>query len=83
MLDALSNASTLGVVGPYSQAIRGALIRNAWAAAGISNGFLAIEWAQAGICGLPQTPHDVYVETLGSQAHPEGSGSSCITSALA
>ena len=69
MLDAMSNASTLGVVGPYTQAVRGALIRNAWAAAGIFNGFQAIEWAQAGIAGLPETPHDVYHETLGSQAH--------------
>ena len=69
MLDALSNASTLGVVGPYNQAVRGALIRNAWAAAGITNAFLAIEWAEAGIAGLAETPHAVYHETLGSQAH--------------
>ncbi|MES2535381.1 MAG: MmgE/PrpD family protein [Pseudomonadota bacterium] len=69
MLSALANASTLGVVGPYNQAVRGALIRNAWAAAGINNGFHAIEWAQAGISGLPETPHDVYFETLGSEAN--------------
>lgn len=69
MLDALSNASTLGVVGPYNQAVRGALIRNAWAAAGISNAFQAIEWAEAGIAGLPETPHDVYHQTLGSEAN--------------
>lgn len=71
MLNALTNASTLGVVGPFSQAVRGALIRNAWAAAGISNGFLAIDLAQAGICGLAETPHDVYVEMLGAQADPD------------
>lgn len=70
MLNALVNASTLGVVGPYSQAIRGALIRNAWAAAGIANGFLAIDWAQAGVCGLAETPHDVYFEALGAQSDP-------------
>lgn len=70
MLHALSNASTLGVVGPYNQAVRGALIRNAWAAAGIFNGFQAIEWAEAGIVGLAETPHAVYHETLGSEAHP-------------
>lgn len=69
MLDALSNASTLGVVGPYNQAVRGALIRNAWAAAGICNGFQAIEWAEAGIAGLAETPHAVYHETLGSEAN--------------
>lgn len=71
MLSALSNASTLGVVGPYNQAVHGALIRNAWAAAGIVNGFQAIEWAEAGIAGLPETPHDVYFETLDSEAHIE------------
>ncbi len=71
MIDALSNASTLGVVGPYNQAVRGALIRNAWAAAGIFNGFQAIEWAEAGISGLLDTPHAVYHEMLGSEAHPE------------
>ena len=71
MLHALANASTLGVVGPYNQAVHGALIRNAWAAAGIFNGFQAIEWAQAGIAGLAETPHDVYFETLGSEAHIE------------
>jgi len=71
MLDALSNASTLGVVGPYNQAVRGALIRNAWAAAGIFNGFQSIEWAEAGISGLADTPHAVYHEMLGSEVHPE------------
>ena len=69
MMDALSNASTLGSVGPYTLAVRGALIRNAWAAAGVFNGFQAIEWAQAGIAGLADTPHTVYHETLGSEAH--------------
>lgn len=69
MLSAFSNASTLGVVGPYNQAGRGALIRNAWAAAGINNGFQAIDWAMDGITGLPETPHDVYFETLGSEAN--------------
>ena len=69
MLAALSNASTLGAVGPFTLAVRGALIRNAWAAAGVFNGFQAIEWAQAGIAGLADTPHEVYHETLGSEAH--------------
>ena len=69
MLKAICNASTLGVVGPYSQAVRGSLIRNAWAAAGIFNGLQAIDWAQAGVTSLPETPHDVYHETLHSEAH--------------
>ena len=70
MLAALAGASTLGVVGPYNQAVRGVLIRNTWAAAGIANGFNAIEWAQAGIKALPETPHDVYCETLGAETKP-------------
>ena len=69
MCHAICNASTLGVVGPYSQAVRGALIRNAWAAAGIFNGLQAIDWAQAGVTSLPETPHDVYHDTLNSEAH--------------
>ena len=69
MLQAICNASTLGVVGPYNQAVRGSLIRNAWAAAGIFNGLQAIDWAQAGVSSLAETPHDVYHETLNSEAH--------------
>ena len=69
MLQAICNASTLGVVGPYNQAVRGSLIRNAWAAAGIFNGLQAIDWAQAGVTSLAETPHDVYHETLHSEAH--------------
>jgi 2-methylcitrate dehydratase PrpD len=71
MRQAICNASTLGVVGPYSQAVRGSLIRNAWAAAGISNGLQAIDWALAGVTSLAETPHDVYHETLHSEAHIE------------
>ncbi len=71
MRHAICNASTLGVVGPYSQAVRGSLIRNAWAAAGIFNGLQAIDWAIAGVTSLSETPHDVYHETLHSQAHIE------------
>lgn len=69
MLQAICNASTLGVLGPYNQAVRGSLIRNAWAAAGIFNGLQAIDWAQAGVTSLPETPHDVYHETLHSEAN--------------
>ena len=71
MRHAICNASTLGVVGPYNQAVRGSLIRNAWAAAGIFNGLQAIDWAQAGVTSLSETPHDVYHETLHSEAHIE------------
>lgn len=71
MCQAICNASTLGVVGPYNQAVRGALIRNAWAAAGIFNGLQAIDWAKAGVTSLSETPHDVYHETLHSEAHIE------------
>ncbi|MGE0311738.1 MAG: MmgE/PrpD family protein [Lautropia sp.] len=63
---ALSSAATLGAVGPFNQAVKGALIRNAWAAAGIANGFQAIEWAELGISGLPGTPNDVYAVALGA-----------------
>jgi len=71
MRHAICNASTLGVLGPYNQAVRGSLIRNAWAAAGIFNGLQAIDWAQSGVTSLAETPHDVYYETLHSEAHIE------------
>ena len=68
---ALSSAATLGAVGPFNQAVKGALIRNAWAAAGVVNGFQAIEWAELGISGFAGTPNDVYAIALGATTDPQ------------
>lgn len=71
LLAAVTAASTMGATGPYSQAVRGVLVRNVWAACGISNGMRALEWARCGIGGVAETPHDVYFEALGSEADPQ------------
>lgn len=65
--EGLTMASTLGLTGPFNQAAEGALVRNAWAAAGVSNGLLCAEWLNAGIGALPRTPNDVYVGLLGAE----------------
>ncbi|HEY8417994.1 MAG TPA: MmgE/PrpD family protein [Limnochordales bacterium] len=70
-LNALTGAATLVAVGPYNHAVRGALVRNGWAAAGAVCGMLMADWAEAGIGGLPDTPYDVYTEALGGDAAPE------------
>jgi 2-methylcitrate dehydratase PrpD len=60
LLLAVSGASTMVSPGPYNHAINGALVRNAWAAAGAQTGMLAVELAEAGIGGFASSPYDVY-----------------------
>jgi 2-methylcitrate dehydratase PrpD len=57
--------------GPYSHAIKGALVRNAWAAAGAQTGMLAVELAEAGIGGFASSPYDVYATCFGSETQVE------------
>lgn len=71
LMAAVTGASTMGATGPYSQAVRGVLVRNVWAACGISNGMRALQWARCGIGGVAETPHDVYAEALSSGADPQ------------
>ncbi|WP_219220585.1 MmgE/PrpD family protein [Variovorax boronicumulans] len=66
----LTAACTMGLTGPFNQAPAGALVRNAWAAAGVANGLLCIEWAEAGIGGLARTPHDLYASVLAAPWRP-------------
>lgn len=60
LLLALTGAATMVSPGPYNHAIKGALVRNAWAAAGAQTGMLAVDLAEAGIGGLAESPEDVY-----------------------
>ncbi len=60
LLLAVTGATTMVSPGPYNHAMKGALVRNAWAAAGAQIGMLAVELAQAGIGGLADSPQDVY-----------------------
>lgn len=63
---ALSGAATLVSPGPYSHALQGALIRNAWPAAGLWLGHFACEMAQLGISGTATAAREVYEQILGA-----------------
>jgi 2-methylcitrate dehydratase PrpD len=64
---ALAGATTLVSPGPYAHATEGALVRNAWPAAGAQLGIDACEWAESGIGGIPESPFDVYAGSFGAR----------------
>ena len=68
---ALSGALSMSFAGPYGHAIDGALVRNAWTAAGAFVGFRAVDWATAGIGGIAETPFDVFCVCFGTTSRPE------------
>ncbi len=68
LLLALTGAVTMVSPGPYNHAMRGALVRNAWAGAGAQAGMLAVDLALHGIGGLASSPYDVYTGCLGGEA---------------
>lgn len=68
---ALSGAISMTPAGPYAHAIDGALIRNAWSAAGAWLGLRSVEWARGGIGGIPETAYDVFVTCFGTDARPQ------------
>lgn len=70
-LRALSGAASMTPAGPYGHAIDGALIRNAWSAAGAWLGMRSVEWAQCGIGGIAETPYDVFATCFGTDARPQ------------
>ena len=70
-MNALTGACTMVSPGPYSHPIQGALIRNAWPAAGAWLGHFACEMAQANIFGTPSGPYDVYQIGFGAPSKPE------------
>lgn len=71
LVAALGAATTLTAPGPRNHLPAGALIRNAWPAAGAWNGMMAVTWAQCGMGGIAEGVYDVYGTVLGGQAHPE------------
>lgn len=79
MQDAVTGAASMSFAGPFSTAVEGSLVRNAWSAAGAWLGMRAADWAEAGIGGGIDTPHDVFVGNYRSRAAPaaliEGLGS--------
>ncbi len=66
LLRALTAAATLVSPGPYSHPIEGALVRNAWPAAGAWLGLFACDMARLGIAGTPSGPYDVYARGFGA-----------------
>lgn len=56
----LAMASTLVTVGPRNHVVRGAFVRNTWAAAGAWSGLMSVDWAACGLNGSPDAPHDVF-----------------------
>lgn len=67
---ALGSASTMVAPGPYNHAVQGALVRNVWPAAGAWCGMQAVEWAECGILGLPESPLFVFASAFGSEPRP-------------
>lgn len=71
LLRALTAAATMVSPGPYSHPIEGALVRNAWPAAGAWLGQFACDMAALGIAGTPSGPYDIYTRGLGAPAKPD------------
>ena len=71
LLDAITGAASMTFSGPYGHAIDGALIRNAWTAANGFIAFRAVDWALAGIAGIPQTAYDVFAVCFGTTCKPD------------
>jgi 2-methylcitrate dehydratase PrpD len=71
MLCAVTGAASMSFAGPFDTAVEGALIRNAWTAAGAWIGLRAADWAEAGIGGNDVTPYDVFVGAYNCRAIPE------------
>src|SRR5688572_31077367 len=71
MLAAVTGAASMSFAGPFDTAVEGALIRNAWTAAGAWIGLRAADWAEAGIGGNDVTPYDVFVGAYKTNAKPE------------
>ena len=71
LLDAISGAASMTFAGPYGHSIDGALIRNAWTAANGWIAFRAVDWALAGIAGIPETGYDVFSVCFGTACYPD------------
>ena len=71
LLGAVTGAASMSFAGPYGHALDGALVRNAWTAAGVHIGFRATDWAGCGIRGIPQTGYDVFSTCFGADCLPE------------
>jgi len=71
LADAVSAAASMTFAGPFGIAPDGALVRNAWTAAGAWIGLRAADWTAHGIAGLASTPYDVFVTVFGTGSAPK------------
>ncbi len=71
LLGSVSGAASMAFAGPFGHATEGALVRNAWTAAGAWIGLRAADWAEDGITGIAETPHDVFVGSFGTGVEPD------------
>lgn len=71
LLGAITGAASMTFAGPYGHAIDGALIRNAWTAANGWIAFRSVDWALAGITGIPETGYDVFSVCFGTACLPD------------
>ncbi|NRQ48844.1 MmgE/PrpD family protein [Aeromicrobium stalagmiti] len=68
VMAAVDVAATMSMSGPFSHAVSGAQVRNAWAGAGAVLGFLASDLAAAGLGGEPTGALDVFATGYGHAA---------------
>jgi 2-methylcitrate dehydratase PrpD len=71
MQRSLTAAASMASPGPYSHPIEGALVRNAWPAAGAWLGIFACDMARIGVSGTPGGPYDIFTRGLGAPARPD------------
>jgi len=70
LADSVSAAASMTFAGPFGIAPDGALVRNAWTAAGAWIGLRTADWTAQGIAGLASTPYDVFVTVFGTGSVP-------------
>lgn len=68
---AIGSAATMVVPGPFNHTVQGALVRNVWPGVGAWTGLRAVDWAEIGITGRPESLHDVYGAAFAGDCHPE------------
>jgi 2-methylcitrate dehydratase PrpD len=71
MLAAVTGGASMSFAGPFDTAVEGALVRNAWTAAGAWLGLRAADWAEAGIGGNDVTPYDVFAGAYKTNSKPD------------
>lgn len=67
----VTGAASMSFAGPFNTAVNGALVRNAWTAAGAWIGLQCADWAEDGIGGGIDTPHEVFATSFRTRVIPE------------